>query len=704
MENLVIRIVLPLVTFIVAFILAWVIASWRAQRYNQQLQTDLEVTRADLTRVQAELSEHQATLGSLSGEKAALDIAYGRLETERDSSKTRIDRLEGDMVAQQAEIDRLRQSEQAARETSSKAQEAADKLKDQIASNSTAFKERFEEKDQRISALDQKQITAELQQTNTAKLLSESREALKQAQTQLEEKLVAQERFERDWIGQKAELESLRKTEKQAREVGATAQEAVNKLKEQLVINGTTSKERIEEKDQRIVQLDEKLATADAAQKHTAAQLAEIRETLKKAQTQLEEKQEALTNYKAWWEQCKIELKTTQDRYAELDNTHGRLKTSLAEKQQHFDAQLKLLQENREELTKEFERLANEVLERKGKAFKELNQESITNLLNPLHIEMKGFKAKVEDIHAKDAEQRVELRTELKNLQTLNKEITDQADKLTTALQGQKKVQGNWGELMLENVLDNSGLRLGIDYKREVSFTTEEGRQRPDAIIYLPHKQHLIIDAKTSLMSYTQYVNADNDLERGQALAAHTKAVSDRVNELADRDYFKLPGLNSPEVVIMFIPIESAYVEALKYDETLFQRAIERNVLVATPTTLLTSLNIVRQLWRFEDQNKHTAELANRAEKFYNKLNGFLTSMQGVGNQLNRARESYDKAFGQLYIGKGNLIKQAAEFKDLGVSVQKELPVDLVERANLELSSAVAELAEIEATVLIASS
>ena len=172
---------------------------------------------------------------------------------------------------------------------------------------------------------------------------------------------------------------------------------------------------------------------------------------------------------------------------------------------------------------------------------------------------------------------------------------------------------------------------------------------------------------------------------REQAIADHARAVSDRINELADRDYFRLPGLNSPEVVVMFIPIESAYVEALKYDDTLFQRAIERNVLVATPTTLLTSLNIVRQLWRFEDQNKHTAELANRAEKFYSKLNGFLTSMQGVGNQLDKARQSYDKAFGQLYSGKGNLIKQASEFKDLGVSVQKELPAELVEKAHLEL-------------------
>lgn len=458
------------------------------------------------------------------------------------------------------------------------------------------------------------------------------------------------ERLAADYREQKTEIGALRQTEQRLREESAKALEAAAKLNDQLVGARADFIERIEEKNRHSAQLEQRLVAAAEAHTDIAEQLAKSRED------------------------------------------YARLKTSLAEKQQHFDEQLKLLQENREALKKEFEHLASEILERKGKAFKELNQESMTHLLNPIHNEMKSFKAKVEDIHAKDAEQRVQLRTELQNLQTLNKEITDQADKLTTALQGQKKVQGNWGELMLENVLDSSGLRLGTDYKREVSFTTEDGRQRPDAVVYLPQKQHLVIDAKTSLAAYTRYVNAENDLDREQALADHARAVSDRVNELADRDYFKLPGLNSPEVVIMFIPIESAYVEALKYDETLFQKAIERNVLVATPTTLLTSLNIVRQLWRFENQNKHTAELANRAEKFYNKLNGFLTSMQGVGRQLDKARESYDKAFGQLYSGRGNLIKQASEFKELGVSVQKELPVELVERASLELVNDVAEL------------
>ncbi|NCB57727.1 MAG: DNA recombination protein RmuC [Gammaproteobacteria bacterium] len=379
------------------------------------------------------------------------------------------------------------------------------------------------------------------------------------------------------------------------------------------------------------------------------------------------------------------EFNQIQLKHTELLRQHSALSTSLDEKQRHFTEQLRQLSDSREALKREFENLANEILERKGKAFKELNQESIYHLLKPVQTEMQGFRQKVESIHVEELKQRSELRAELINLQNLNRQITDQADKLTNALQGQKKVQGNWGELMLENVLDNSGLRLGTDYKREVSFTTAEGRQRPDVIVYLPQNKHLIIDAKTSLAAYTRYVNAENDLESQQALAEHAQAVAARINELADRDYYKLPGLNSPEVVIMFIPIESAYVEALKYDNTLYQRAIERNVLVATPTTLLTSLNIVRQLWRFEDQNKHTAELANRAERFYSKLNNFLLSMQDVGKQLDKAKGSYEKAFSQLYSGKGNLIKQAAEFKDLGVSVQKELPDELVELAQLEV-------------------
>jgi DNA recombination protein RmuC len=412
---------------------------------------------------------------------------------------------------------------------------------------------------------------------------------------------------------------------------------------------------------------------------------------LMKLQTQLAGTSAQLQQQKQQYAEQQQQQQQQQQHYQHLKEKYDRLTVLLQERQSQYQQQLALLQDNKAQLKQEFELLANEILQRKGEDFKQQSSQSLLQLLQPLQADMKGFRDKVESIHTEELKQRAELKTELINLQKLNFAITDQASRLTNALQGQKKTQGNWGELMLENVLENSGLRAGVDYQREVSFQTDDGRRRPDVIIYLPQQKHLVIDAKTSLAAYTRYVNAEQDDERQLALRQHCQAVQDRILELADRNYYQLNGLNSPEVVFMFIPVESAYVEALKQQPMLYQQALERNVLVATPTTLLTSLNIVRQLWRFEDQNKHSAELASRAEKFYAKLTGFLESMQGVGKQLDRARESYDKAFSQLYSGKGNLIKQAAEFKDLGVAVKTEMAADLLEKAHLELPAAVDE-------------
>ncbi|TFH85569.1 DNA recombination protein RmuC [Billgrantia azerbaijanica] len=415
------------------------------------------------------------------------------------------------------------------------------------------------------------------------------------------------------------------------------------------------------------------------------ARLAETREALSAAQAHHEAVSEACDRYHQWWQEEKAARERVATELSELGASHAELATTLEQKQHHFAEQLRLLRESRDQLKQEFENLANDILERKGKAFSEQSQQHLSGLLQPLHSEVKGFRQQVETLHRADTEQRASLRTELKHLQALNREITDQASRLTEALQGQKKIQGNWGELMLENVLEGSGLRPGKDYQREASFATDQGRRRPDAIVHLPQGKHLVIDAKTSLAAYVRYVNAEDDVARHRALAEHARAVSERIAELADKHYYALPGLNSPEVVVMFIPVESAYVEALKYDETLYQRAIESNVLVATPTTLLTSLNIVRQLWRFEDQSRHSAELAGRAEKVYNKLRLFVESLQEVGRKLDGARESYDEAMSRLVSGRGNLIKQAAEFRELGVAVRKELPGELVERAELEL-------------------
>jgi len=363
--------------------------------------------------------------------------------------------------------------------------------------------------------------------------------------------------------------------------------------------------------------------------------------------------------------------------------------TRLEEERRQAEEKISLLREmsdtSRKALSDEFKNLANSIFEDKSKRFTEQNLEGLGQILTPFRERLTEFKTRVEEMHHQDAQQQASLKTELTQLKELNRQMTEEAHSLATALKGQSKMQGNWGELVLENVLARSGLQADRDYRREVSFTTESGRQRPDVIVYLPQQKHLIIDAKVSLNAYTRYVNADDELDRKAALREHVQAVSDRITELADRRYFDLGELNSPDMVFMFIPIESAFVEAMRADEQLFQKALERNVLVATPTTLLTSLNIVRQLWRFEHQNAHSAELADSASQLYQKFLGFISSMEDLGRKLDSAKASYTTAYSQLYSGRGNLIKRAKDFERLGVAVQKELPQELVDKAELEL-------------------
>ena len=356
------------------------------------------------------------------------------------------------------------------------------------------------------------------------------------------------------------------------------------------------------------------------------------------------------------------------------------------EKEAHLAEQALHVEESRKQLKTEFQNLAHEILEQKSQRFTETNKLSMDAMLQPFKTQIDQFRAKVEDIHHKDTQQQAELKAEMGQLRELNQKITQEAHELAVALKGQKKMQGNWGELVLENVLERSGLRIDIDYQREVTVKSGEGdRQRPDVVVFLPQKKHLIIDAKVSLNAYTRYVNADNDLVRVAALKEHVQAFSARISELSDRDYFRAQGINSPEMVFMFVPIESAFVDALKADESLFQKALEKNVLVATPTTLLTSLNIVRQLWRFENQSQQSAELVKRVDGIYRKLRTFLGSFQNVKKSLERATDEYQKAENQLVSGKGNLVKQAEDFKRFSAAIQGELPQELVEKASLEM-------------------
>jgi DNA recombination protein RmuC len=379
----------------------------------------------------------------------------------------------------------------------------------------------------------------------------------------------------------------------------------------------------------------------------------------------------------------KYEASTEQFHLAQTEIK--KLQVEQQKERQHTDEKLLQLEQNKVQLKKDFEQLASEILKSSQQEFSSQSKQGLENFLQPFRQQITDFKNKVEVIHTNDLKQREALKTELMHLQQLNLQMTQEAHELSTALKGQKKTQGNWGELILENVLDRSGLQQDKDYKREVSFATEEGRRRPDVIVYLPEQKHLIIDAKVSLNAYTRFVNAETESERTVAIKEHIQAITSRIKELSDKNYFDLPGLKSPEMVFMFIPIESAFVEAIRNDQSLFQLAIEQNVLVTTPTTLLTSLNIVRQLWRFEDQNKHAAKLSEQAAKVYNQLRLFLESMEALGQQLDKSKKTYDQAMSQFLSGRGNLVKRVEDFRELGVSVKKEMPKEFVEKAKLEL-------------------
>jgi len=348
-----------------------------------------------------------------------------------------------------------------------------------------------------------------------------------------------------------------------------------------------------------------------------------------------------------------------------------------------------VFEQNRQLLLDQFKLLAAQILEDRAQQFSSQSEQQLGRLIEPLRERMLEFRAKLEETQLKDSERQALLRAELTQLKTLNQQMSQEAHRLSTALQGQSKMQGHWGELVLANVLERSGLRDGIDFKKEVSFQTDKVRKRPDAIIYLPQNKHIVIDAKVSLNAYTRYINADDEQIRQIAIQEHLRAISDRIQELSARTYHELPGLNTPEFVFMFMPIESAFADAMRADPNLFQQALDRQIVIATPTTLLTSLQIVRQLWRFEDQHQHSAELADRASKVYKKLVSFVSSLEAVGQSLDRAREGYDKAMGQLVSGKGNLIQLAKDFERLGIAVQTSLPDALVQRAELELEHTV---------------
>lgn len=344
---------------------------------------------------------------------------------------------------------------------------------------------------------------------------------------------------------------------------------------------------------------------------------------------------------------------------------------------------LALLENAKTELTNQFKNLANEILEEKSKRFAEQNQTNLTQLLNPLKTQITEFKTKVEEAHKDQIRGHGEFKAELKNLMDLNQKISADAHNLTTALRGSNKTQGNWGEMILETILEKSGLEKGKQYQTQESHKHDDGsRVQPDVIVYFPDQRHLLIDAKTSLNDYHDYVNAVDGVEKDNALKCHLTSVRTHLKGLSEKRYQHIPDLKSPDYVIMFIPIEPAYMLAIANDQQLWQEAWDKNVLLVSPSTLLFVIRIVVNLWQQDAQNKNTQEIAKRGGELYDKLVGFVSDLQKVGEGLKKAQTEYDSAFSKLKTGKGNVIRQAEMLRELGVKPTKKLTVEIAETEN----------------------
>ena len=418
--------------------------------------------------------------------------------------------------------------------------------------------------------------------------------------------------------------------------------------------------QQIQENQLQLRQLDGQL-------KHTQATLKERQQD----QVKLAEKEKALLESNEQLNTLQSQLKQEQ---------LGREKDH-----QNLNEKIQLITDNKAQLSQEFENLSNKIFNEKQKQFSQSSQAGLSSLLTPFKDQLEGLRKKVDDVYVSESKDRAALKAQIGELHNLNKQITQEASSLARALRGDKKTQGNWGELVLETVLEKSGLRAGQEFVREKSITNEEGqRYRPDVIINLPEGKHIVVDAKVSLNAYNDYINAASDTEKLIHLKKHIEAVRQHIKGLAKKSYAKLPGVNSPDFVFLFMPIEPAFMVAFEHDDALFNDAFEQRIVVVTPTTLLASLRTVSSLWSIERQNKNAKQLAEQAARVHDKLVGFVESMEKVGIQLHTAQGTYDKAWSQLKEGRGNLISQAHKFKDLGVRVKKDMPQQILESAELE--------------------
>ena len=338
----------------------------------------------------------------------------------------------------------------------------------------------------------------------------------------------------------------------------------------------------------------------------------------------------------------------------------------------------------RAELGSEFRLLAQQLFEEKSRKLQEGSVEVLDKTLMPLHHQLKDFRAKIEDVHEKQLKDQATLKAELDQIKQLNRQLSEDAENLAKALKGDKKLQGNWGEIVLEQILEHSGLRKGYEYDTQVALRDDAGRKRlPDVVVHLPDRRDIIIDSKVSLVAYSQAMGATDQIERDAALKVHVRNVANHIDTLASKNYELLEGLQTLDFVLLFIPIESAFVTAFESEPELFRRAYDKGVIVVSPSTLLATLKTVQTVWRYEQQNRNAERIAEQAGRLFDQAVLVLESIQEVERHVNKAGEALQQTRGRLNTNKGNLVSKIGALSELGARHKKQIPSEFADQASV---------------------
>lgn len=401
---------------------------------------------------------------------------------------------------------------------------------------------------------------------------------------------------------------------------------------------------------------------------------------LKSQKTRAEEK---VNLFQSEVDELKTSLEAQRSKYLELNSDYHKITTQNINLEEKLENQKKEIEKMQEKFSTEFKNIANEILEDKSRRFTEQNQQNLKNILDPLRENISEFRKRVDEIHASDTKSYTELTTHLKNLQELNQRMSDEAENLTKALKGDTKVMGSWGEYVLETILEKSGLVKDDHYSIQESFTDENGKRlRPDIVIKLPDQKCIIIDSKVSLVAYEKYSSAEDEVTRERSVKEHIISLRNHIKGLSAKEYQNIAGLNPPDFVLMFVPIEPAFSLAVQKDPTIFNDAFENNIVIVSPSTLLATLRTIENIWRRESQNKNALEIARRSGALYDKFVGFVEDLDKVGERISQAENAYRDAKNKLSDGRGNILRSIQSIKELGAKASKSLDNNLLESAD----------------------